>query len=74
MLDRHSREALRPPFVLLGLFALVTLIGVVTVLVPSLDDDTDEIAGRVAESIQDSLGVETTQRGTDIQFGPEQPS
>lgn len=37
-------------------------------------DDTEEIAAEVAEIIEDSLGVSTTQRGTDIQFGPEEPS
>ncbi|WP_435344365.1 DNA-directed RNA polymerase subunit A'' [Haloarchaeobius sp. HRN-SO-5] len=37
-------------------------------------DSTDEIAGEVAEIIEDSLGVETVQQGTDIQFGPEEPS
>ncbi|WP_435334787.1 DNA-directed RNA polymerase subunit A'' [Haloarchaeobius sp. TZWWS8] len=37
-------------------------------------DSTDEIAGEVAEIIEDSLGVKTVQQGTDIQFGPEEPS
>lgn len=34
----------------------------------------DEIAGTIAETIEDSLGVSTIQQGTQIQFGPEQPS
>jgi DNA-directed RNA polymerase subunit A" len=37
-------------------------------------DSVDEIAGRISETIEDSLGVSTIQQGTQIQFGPEQPS
>lgn len=37
-------------------------------------DSADEISGRIAETIEDSLGVSTIQQGTQIQFGPEQPS
>ncbi|WP_435361375.1 DNA-directed RNA polymerase subunit A'' [Haloarchaeobius sp. DFWS5] len=37
-------------------------------------ESTDEIAGEVAEIIQDSLGVKTVQQGANIQFGPEEPS
>jgi DNA-directed RNA polymerase subunit A" len=37
-------------------------------------DDTDEIAGEIADIIEDSLGVSTIQQGTTVQFGPEEPS
>ncbi|MFB6104197.1 MAG: DNA-directed RNA polymerase subunit A'' [Halobacteriaceae archaeon] len=37
-------------------------------------DDTDEIAGEIAEQIQSALGVETRRDGTVVQFGPEEPS
>ncbi|WP_267641899.1 DNA-directed RNA polymerase subunit A'' [Haloarchaeobius amylolyticus] len=37
-------------------------------------ESTDEIAGEVADIIEDSLGVTTIQQGTDIEFGPEEPS
>ena len=37
-------------------------------------DDTGEIAGEISEIIEDSLGVTTIQKGTNIQFGPEEPS
>jgi DNA-directed RNA polymerase subunit A" len=37
-------------------------------------DDTDEIAGEIADIIEDSLGVSTVQQGTTVQFGPEEPS
>jgi len=37
-------------------------------------DDIEETAGRVADTIADALGVETTQRGTVVEFGPSQPS
>ncbi|WP_227133338.1 DNA-directed RNA polymerase subunit A'' [Halorubellus salinus] len=36
--------------------------------------DTGEIAGEIAEIIEDSLGVTTIQKGTNVQFGPEEPS
>ncbi|MCT9095333.1 DNA-directed RNA polymerase subunit A'' [Haloarchaeobius sp. HME9146] len=37
-------------------------------------ESTDEIAGEVADIIEDSLGVTTIQQGTNIEFGPEEPS
>jgi DNA-directed RNA polymerase subunit A" len=37
-------------------------------------DSTDEIAGEVADIIEDSLGVKTVQQGESIEFGPEEPS
>jgi DNA-directed RNA polymerase subunit A" len=37
-------------------------------------DDVEEIAERIAETIQGALGVETVRRGTVVEFGPEQPS
>jgi DNA-directed RNA polymerase subunit A" len=37
-------------------------------------DDTGEIAAEIAEIIEDSLGVDTIQSGTNVQFGPEEPS
>ena len=37
-------------------------------------DDPAEIAAEIAETIQSSLGVEALQQGTNIQFGPEEPS
>jgi DNA-directed RNA polymerase subunit A" len=37
-------------------------------------DDPDVIAEEIAETIQSSLGVETLQKGTNVQFGPEEPS
>jgi DNA-directed RNA polymerase subunit A" len=37
-------------------------------------DDAEEVAGIVSEIIESSLGVDTVQRGTVVQFGPEQPS
>ncbi|MFC7166789.1 DNA-directed RNA polymerase subunit A'' [Halospeciosus flavus] len=39
-----------------------------------LMDDTTAIAGEIADTIQDNLGVQVTQDGTLVQFGPEQPS
>ena len=40
---------------------------------PTYDDPT-EVAAVVAETIESKLGVETVQRGTVVQFGPDQPS
>jgi len=37
-------------------------------------DDTGEIAEEIAEIIEDSLGVTTLRQGTQVQFGPEEPS
>jgi len=37
-------------------------------------DSTNEIAGDIADIIEDSLGVQVTQQGTVLEFGPEQPS
>ncbi len=37
-------------------------------------DDPSEVAGIVAETIEDALGVEARQAGTAIEFGPNQPS
>ena len=37
-------------------------------------DSTDEVAGEIAGIIEDSLGVQTVQQGTSIEFGPEEPS
>jgi DNA-directed RNA polymerase subunit A" len=37
-------------------------------------EDTDEVAGQIADAIQDELGVKTVQRGTLVEFGPEEPS
>ncbi|WP_058367412.1 DNA-directed RNA polymerase subunit A'' [Haloparvum sedimenti] len=37
-------------------------------------DDPSEVAGIVAETIEDALGVDTRQAGTAIEFGPDQPS
>ncbi|WP_256297877.1 DNA-directed RNA polymerase subunit A'' [Haloarchaeobius salinus] len=37
-------------------------------------DSVDEIAGEVADIIEDSLGVKTVQQGTSVEFGPEEPS
>lgn len=37
-------------------------------------DDAELIAEEIADTIQSRLGVKTTQRGTVIEFGPEQPS
>jgi DNA-directed RNA polymerase subunit A" len=37
-------------------------------------DDPDVVAEEIAETIQSSLGVETLQQGTNVQFGPEEPS
>ncbi|WP_121821755.1 DNA-directed RNA polymerase subunit A'' [Halostella salina] len=37
-------------------------------------DDTNEIATEIAGIIEDSLGVETVQQGTNVEFGPEEPS
>ncbi len=37
-------------------------------------DSVDEVAAEVAETVEDALGVDTTRRGTLIEFGPEQPS
>ena len=36
--------------------------------------DVEQVAAEVAETIQSELGVETVQRGTVVQFGPDQPS
>ena len=37
-------------------------------------DDVDEIAEEIAETIEGSLGVDTRQVGTVVEFGPEEPS
>ncbi|WP_423751025.1 DNA-directed RNA polymerase subunit A'' [Salinirarus marinus] len=37
-------------------------------------DDVEEIAARIAETIEDALGVETRRTGTVIEFGPSEPS
>jgi len=37
-------------------------------------DDVGIVASEIAETIQDSLGVETNRNGTDITFGPSEPS
>jgi len=37
-------------------------------------DDPTEIAGEIAATIENALGVETARQGTVVQFGPEQPS
>jgi len=37
-------------------------------------ESTTEIAGEIADIIQDNLGVKVTQSGTVIEFGPEEPS
>ncbi|UIP00602.1 DNA-directed RNA polymerase subunit A'' [Halobaculum sp. CBA1158] len=37
-------------------------------------DDPTEVAGIVADTIEDSLGVSTRHSGTNIQFGPDEPS
>jgi DNA-directed RNA polymerase subunit A" len=37
-------------------------------------DDVDEIAGEIADTVEDALGVETARQGTVIEFGPSQPS
>ncbi|MFB6266063.1 MAG: DNA-directed RNA polymerase subunit A'' [Halodesulfurarchaeum sp.] len=37
-------------------------------------EDTEAIAAEIADDIQSALGVEVTQQGTIIEFGPEQPS
>jgi DNA-directed RNA polymerase subunit A" len=34
----------------------------------------DEIAGEIAETIEDALGVTTTRQGTVVEFGPSKPS
>ena len=36
--------------------------------------DPSEVAGIIAETIEDSLGVDTRQSGTVIEFGPSEPS
>ncbi|WP_276270649.1 DNA-directed RNA polymerase subunit A'' [Haloarcula litorea] len=36
--------------------------------------DTEEIAERIAETIESNLGVQTQQVGTVVEFGPEEPS
>ncbi|SEH36528.1 DNA-directed RNA polymerase subunit A [Halopenitus malekzadehii] len=36
--------------------------------------DATEVAGIIAETIEDALGVDTRQAGTVIEFGPNQPS
>ncbi|UWG47129.1 DNA-directed RNA polymerase subunit A'' [Halanaeroarchaeum sp. HSR-CO] len=40
---------------------------------PTLDS-TNQIAGEIAETMEDALGVKVTQEGTVLEFGPEQPS
>ncbi|QZA88784.1 DNA-directed RNA polymerase subunit A'' [Salinarchaeum sp. IM2453] len=40
---------------------------------PTVDDPV-AVAEEIADTIQSNLGVETRQKGTVIQFGPEQPS
>ena len=37
-------------------------------------DDPEEVAEEIAESIESSLGVETSRRDLLVEFGPEQPS
>jgi DNA-directed RNA polymerase subunit A" len=37
-------------------------------------ESTTEIAGEVAETIESSLGVQVTQQGTVLEFGPSEPS
>jgi DNA-directed RNA polymerase subunit A" len=37
-------------------------------------ETVDEVAGEIAETIEDALGVSTTRQGTVIEFGPEEPS
>jgi DNA-directed RNA polymerase subunit A" len=37
-------------------------------------DDVEEIAGEIADTVDDALGVETVRQGTVIEFGPSQPS
>ncbi|GGL34123.1 DNA-directed RNA polymerase subunit A'' [Halarchaeum sp. CBA1220] len=37
-------------------------------------ESTTEIAGEIADTIQDNLGVAVTQSGTVLEFGPEEPS
>ncbi|MFC3478162.1 DNA-directed RNA polymerase subunit A'' [Halobacterium litoreum] len=37
-------------------------------------DNTTEIAGEIAETIEGSLGVKVTQEGTVLEFGPSEPS
>ena len=37
-------------------------------------DDIEDTAQRVADTIEDALGVETTRTGTVVEFGPSQPS
>jgi DNA-directed RNA polymerase subunit A" len=39
-----------------------------------LMNDTAEIAGEIAETIEGSLGVQVTQQGTVLEFGPGEPS
>jgi DNA-directed RNA polymerase subunit A" len=39
-----------------------------------LMDDTTAIAGEIANTIQDSLGVKVNQQGTVLEFGPSEPS
>jgi DNA-directed RNA polymerase subunit A" len=38
------------------------------------EDDPEVVAGIIADTIQDELGVETVQRGTVVDFGPPEPS
>ncbi|GAB3681095.1 DNA-directed RNA polymerase subunit A'' [Salinarchaeum chitinilyticum] len=38
------------------------------------EDDATEVAAEIAGTIESSLGVEALQKGTRIQFGPEEPS
>jgi DNA-directed RNA polymerase subunit A" len=37
-------------------------------------ESVDEIAARIAETIEDALGVTTTRQGTVVEFGPSKPS
>ncbi|WP_251342342.1 DNA-directed RNA polymerase subunit A'' [Haloplanus halophilus] len=37
-------------------------------------DDVHEVAGEIAETIEDALGVQTRREGTLIEFGPSEPS
>ena len=39
-----------------------------------LENDTTEIAAEIAETIEGSLGVDVTQQGTVLEFGPGEPS
>jgi len=38
------------------------------------EDDATEVAAEIAGTIESALGVEAIQQGTNVQFGPEEPS